>query len=191
MSRPRKDLRPEDITIIQDSREQRPLDLRPLRVEVGTITTGDYSVKGLQHCIALERKSLNDLLGCIGTDRERFEREIQRLLAYETRALVIESTWEELESGHWSSRVTSAAAVGSVLGWAERGLPVILAGNRGRAAKMVGNLLFIAARRRWRLLSTFDAGLRLVSVPTETLASQAAESPSGAEASPGAPQTPA
>ena len=54
--------------------------------------------------------------------RERFEREVQRLLAYPTRAMVIEATWPELERGGWRSRVTPAAAIGSLLGWVAAGL---------------------------------------------------------------------
>ena len=71
----------EDILAIVDTREQRPLDLSPLQVVRGTLATGDYSVVGLESVVAVERKSLDDLLGCIGTDRARFDREVQRLLA--------------------------------------------------------------------------------------------------------------
>ena len=133
-----------------DTREQLPLDLSPLAVEAGTLPTGDYSVKGLESIVAVERKSLSDLLGCIGGDRERFDREVMRLLAYPCRAIVIEATWGELERGGWRSKVCPAAAVGSVLGWIAAGVPVILAGDHDRAGRYVSRLLFTAARRRWR-----------------------------------------
>ncbi len=106
------ELRPDQVVAIIDTREQLPLDLEPLAVEVGTLPTGDYSVKGLETVVAIERKSLTDLLGCIGQDRERFDREVMRLLAYPVRAIVIESTWQEVEAGQWRSKVTPAAAVG-------------------------------------------------------------------------------
>ena len=144
------ELKPEMVTAICDTREQTPLDLSPLRSESGTLTTGDYSVRGLEHVVAVERKSLPDLLGCIGRDRERFDREVQRLLAYPTRALVVESTWAEIEAGNWRSKVTPAAAMGSLLGWIAQGLPVVMCGDHERAGRYVGRLLFIAARRRWR-----------------------------------------
>ncbi|MCC6126621.1 MAG: hypothetical protein IT426_16795 [Pirellulales bacterium] len=144
------EIRPEQITAVVDSREQCPLDLSPLRSVVGTLATGDYSVSGLESHIALERKSLPDLLGCIGQSRERFEREIQRLLAYPCRAVVVECTWLDLESGEWRSQVTPAAAIGSVLGWIAQGVPFIMAGDHERAGRYVSRLLFTAARRRWR-----------------------------------------
>lgn len=143
-------LSPESITAIVDTREQLPLDLAPLNVEAGTLTTGDYSVKGLEHVVAIERKSESDLLACIGTERERFDREVQRLLAYPVRALLIESTWTRIEAGEWRSQVKPSAAIGSLLGWVAMGLPVIMADNHERAGQYVARLLFTAARRRYR-----------------------------------------
>lgn len=140
----------ESVVAIVDTREQMPLDLSPLRSEVATLTTGDYSVKGLENIVAIERKSLVDLLGCIGGERERFDREVQRMLAYPVRALVVESTWQIIEAGKWQSRISAASAVGSLLGWIATGLPVVMANDRERAGRYVGRLLYTAARRRWR-----------------------------------------
>jgi len=146
------ELRPEQVTAVIDTREQLPLDLAPLQTITGTLATGDYSIRGLEHVVAIERKSLGDLLSCVGTERERFDREVQRLLAYPTRALVVEATWGDIESGGWRSHVTPAAAMGSLLGWIASGLPIVMAGNHARAGRCVSRLLFIAARRRWREL---------------------------------------
>jgi len=144
------ELKPEQVVAVIDTREQLPLDLAPLRTTGGTLATGDYSVAGLEHVVAIERKSLPDLLACVGTERERFDREVQRLLAYPTKALVVEATWADLEQGQWRSKITPAAAVGSVLGWIATGLPVVMAGDHQRAGRYVARLLFTAARRRWR-----------------------------------------
>lgn len=144
------DISPESITAVIDTREQTPLDLAPLASITGTLATGDYSVRGLEYVVAIERKSLGDLLACVGRERERFHREVQRLLAYPVRCLVVESTWSELERGTWRSEVTSAAVIGSLLGWITSGLPVLMAGNHERAGRYVSRVLFTAARRRWR-----------------------------------------
>jgi ERCC4-type nuclease len=138
------------VTGIVDTREQYPLDLAPLKSVTGTLTTGDYSLLGLTHHVAIERKSEADLIACIGVERERYDREVQRLLAYPVRALVVESTWERIEAGEWRTKVTPAAAIGSLLGWIAAGLPVVMAGNHERAGLYVSRLLFTAARRRWR-----------------------------------------
>ena len=83
----------EQLTCVIDSREQWPLDVSPLQTVKGTLPTADYTIQGLENFIAIERKNLDDLLGCCGRERERFEKEIQRLLGYPCRALVIETTW--------------------------------------------------------------------------------------------------
>lgn len=161
MSRPRRELRPEDILALVDTREQLPLDLSPLRTARGSLDTGDYSVAGLESHIALERKSLPDLLGCIGVERDRFEREIMRLLAYPVRAVVVEASWAELEAGQWRSKVTPKAAQGSCLGWMAMGVPFLFTGSRMATATAMSRMLFIAVRRRWDELVSMQDSLRI------------------------------
>lgn len=151
-------IKPQDLTAVVDTREQTPLDLSPLAMEPGTLATGDYSLRGLEGLIAIERKSLPDLLACVGRERERFDREVQRLLAYPTRAIVVEAEWIELERGDWRSRVTPSQAVGSCLGWIAQGVPVLMAGDHARAGRMVSRILYIAARRRHRELAALQGG---------------------------------
>jgi DNA excision repair protein ERCC-4 len=158
------DLKPEGVVAVIDSREQDPLDLSPLRTVRGTLTTGDYSVVGLEHVCAIERKSLPDLLACVGRERERFERETMRLLAYPTRAIVVEGDWDDLERGDWRSQVTPQAAIGSLLGWIALGIPIVMAGDHERAGKTVSRILFIAARRRYREARALAEGTIAVSI---------------------------
>lgn len=154
------DLQPKNIVALIDNREQCPLDLAPLAVEMSTLQTGDYSIRGLEHVVAIERKGLSDLLGCVGRERERFEKEIQRLLAYPCRALVVEATWRDIEAGGWRGDITTAQALGSLLGWMVQGVPVLMAGDHERAGRYVARMLLLAARRRWResrnLLAVLD-----------------------------------
>jgi len=144
------ELKPERITAIIDTREQLPLELAPLQVERGTLKTGDYSVKGLEHIIAIERKSATDMLACIGRERERFDAEIQRMLAYDVRAIVIEAGWGYFERGDWQSKITPAQAMASLLGWITYGIPIVMCYDHARAGVFVSRILFTAARRRWR-----------------------------------------
>ncbi len=146
------DLQPNRLTALIDTREQNPLDLAPLRTVVDTLDTGDYSLRGLEHVVRIERKSLSDLLGCIGGERERFDREVQRLLGFPVRCLIVEANWQDIEAGEWRGKVTPAAALGSLLGWQAMGLPVCMAGDHRRAGLFVARMLVITARRRWREL---------------------------------------
>jgi DNA excision repair protein ERCC-4 len=122
-------------TILIDSREQQPWTFT-LPTEAAALDAGDYSVKGLSHLVALERKSLPDLLTCIGRERDRFCRELQRLAAYRYRMLVIEADHADLERGDWRSRLQPSHVLGSLASWISRyALPVYLAGNRESAAE--------------------------------------------------------
>lgn len=150
-----KVLRIEDLTAIVDSREQAPLSMAPFRSEVGTLQTGDYSLHGLEHIVAIERKSLPDLVQCCGRERERFERELQRLKAYPHRAVVVEASWADLQAGGWQGQVTPKAVWGSVTSWTAQGIPFLLCGNRVGAADAVRALLWHAARHRFMEIQSF------------------------------------
>lgn len=143
------------ITAIIDTREQTALTLPGLRSEPGTLATGDYSVRGLESIIAIERKSLPDLIACCGRERERFDREVQRLLAYPVRALVVEADWTDIEAGDWRGRLTTKQVGTSLVSWMVQGLPIIMAGDHHRAGQLVASMLRRAAIHRWRELRTF------------------------------------
>lgn len=81
-------------TIIIDTREQLPYafpdDWQCLRQ---ALPTGDYTLLGFQDSFLIERKSLNDLLGCLFTPR--FKRELERLRQVQHSFLVVEaSLWK-------------------------------------------------------------------------------------------------
>ena len=146
------ELKPDEITVLVDTREQSPWDLSPMRTVRETLITGDYTIRGLEHVVCLERKSLPDLLQCAGKHRDRFERVVNRMLAYPARALIVESSWRQIESGDYDSKIHPNAVIGSLLGWTSLGLPVVMAGNRQRAAQYGSRLLLMVARRRWKEL---------------------------------------
>lgn len=88
-------------TVLCDTREQAPFafaaidgfEVIPKRFT--TLPTGDYSIAGYQNRITIERKSVADFYHSIGSDRERFEREMLRLAEMEFAAVVIEGMVED------------------------------------------------------------------------------------------------
>jgi len=102
--------------IVCDTREQAPLDFSPFgaTVERSGLATGDYSVKGLEHLVAVERKSLPDLVGSLTRERERFERELQRGAGLRLFGVVVEGTMTELVHGQYRSRANPHAMLQSV-----------------------------------------------------------------------------
>ena len=88
------------MTIVRDSREQRPYSFSQwtsIKPVTHKLPAGDYSVAGLEHRIAIERKSLIDAYGTFGSGRARFERELARLAEIDFAAVIIEaSMWQAL-----------------------------------------------------------------------------------------------
>ena len=78
-----------------DSREQLPYRF-DCPSEVGTVPTGDYSICGLENHVSIERKTIDDLVGCLSKGRDRFERELQRGKGLDYFALVCECSLQNI-----------------------------------------------------------------------------------------------
>ena len=102
MKRPRTDPLVAPFTIVVDGQEKHPWRFTGLRQEVIVATewrhlkTGDYSIAGFEHAIAIERKSLQDLFGTLGGGRDRFRAEHERLAAMDRAAIVVEADWSDV-----------------------------------------------------------------------------------------------
>ena len=106
--------------IVIDSREQTPFDFSPfpdVEVAVGTLQAGDYSLYGFAAEIAVERKSIDDLIGCLTHDRERFKRELDRLRGYSSAMIVVEAPFNAIRCGMYRSQMNPDAAVQSIFSW--------------------------------------------------------------------------
>lgn len=141
-------LQANDIVALADTREQAPLDLY-LPTEIATLKAADYSVKRLEHVIAVERKSLVDLVACCGRERDRFEACIQRMKGYPVRALVIEASLIDIKAGGWRGRITPGMVLNSLCSWAKH-VTVFPAHDRTTAGLVVSGILLSAARERYR-----------------------------------------
>ena len=125
--------------VIIDTREKAPFRFQGERyadveTEVGKLDTGDYSLAGLADKVAVERKSLDDLIQCLGHERGRFERELQRGAAFAAFGVVVEADWQALAQGHYRSQMLPHAAAQSVLAFIARyRVPFLFAGSRAAA----------------------------------------------------------
>ena len=143
--------------ILVDAREQRPFNFEHERYDVQiqpwTLTVGDYSLRGLEDKVAVERKSLPDLVQCLGRERERFERELLRGAALDAFAVVVEGSWSDLANGNFRSQLNPHAACQSTLAFMSRyRTPFLFAGSRPAAEYVTWGFLrqFLeGARKRW------------------------------------------
>jgi ERCC4-type nuclease len=133
-------------TILVDTREQTPLDIQGYPVEVATLPAGDYGVKGFSDWsnprFAVERKSLNDLVGSLTGERERFMRECQLLRRFQFAAIVIEAWQGEVQFGQYRSLTKPQSILASLAAIQVRyNIHIVWAGDHDGAARTVERLV--------------------------------------------------
>lgn len=120
--------------ILVDSREQAPYTFTKYEVatETATLSCGDYSLPGFTDRIAVERKALDDLIGVLmGSNRDRFERELARARHYDLFAVVVEATMADVSNGRYRSEMKAHAALQSLITFQVRHrVAFIWCGNR-------------------------------------------------------------
>lgn len=139
--------------ILIDTREQTPL-LFDAPTRRATLQTGDYSLSGFSDRVAIERKSLPDLVHTVIHERERFERELERAARwYDFRGLVIVASWQRVARGGYDFSLANPNAVlASVNAFEIRyGLHVAYCANPAEAARRVYDWCYYYARERAKL----------------------------------------
>ncbi len=113
-----KTLKTPPFVIVCDTREQDGYEFAGLASIRSGLPTGDYSLSGYEHRVAVERKNKADAWQCVAGERPRFERCLERLAALERAAIVIECDLRDFcDRPSYIQRVTPATAVGSYVSW--------------------------------------------------------------------------
>ena len=125
------------LRVVVDSREQAPYSFAGApcyagtTVEPGTLQTGDYSIRGFESAVAVERKSLPDFVACLGRERERFVRELERARGLQAFAVVVEADYRELAHHDYRGLLNAHSACQSVASFMARmRVPILFAGTR-------------------------------------------------------------
>jgi len=131
--------------IVIDSREQRPLDFSrwdDVTVEMAGLPVGDYTLRGLETKAAIERKSIDDLVGSLSSGRERFEAELMEARGYDLFIIVVEASMDDVAQHRYRSKMLAASVLQSLFTYQARyGAPTLWAGSREGAAYAVKSLL--------------------------------------------------
>ncbi|MCD4674971.1 MAG: hypothetical protein K8S18_03115 [Desulfobacula sp.] len=150
--------------IFADTREQLPytFDKWPVEVKEDSLSTGDYSLPGFEDVVAIERKTLDDLINCLmGKNRIRFEKELTRARFYELFAVVVESDLITLANGNYQSNMKPHAALQTISAFHVRyGIPFLFCGGRSGAEYIVYSLLskyLYEIEKRFKLFKKSEA----------------------------------
>jgi hypothetical protein len=123
---------PKPVVLI-DTREKTPFDFTNFPnwiadQKIKMLKVGDYSVKGMENLLVLERKSLTDIITTLMQQRTRFFKMCEQMTKYRWRALLIEASYEDIKSsydGEWTSAHPNAISGTLDALEARFGIPVI------------------------------------------------------------------
>jgi len=136
--------------VLVDTREKTPFEFdRFTNWVAGTkqckLDVGDYSVEGMEEILALERKTLSDLITTVMQERTRFFRMCERMSQYRWRALILEASYEDIKSPYDEDyTLAHPNAVSGTLDALEArfGIPIIYASRyRGLAEEKAASWL--------------------------------------------------
>ena len=123
-------------------------------IERGTLETGDVVLSALPESAVIERKTASDMAGCIGANRERFERELKRGRYVGRLIVVVEGTLADVSAA--SRGISHNAIVGTLAAWTLRYCPFVFAGSAQAAADFAFRILATQVRDAKRLASAIS-----------------------------------
>ena len=132
------------VNLVVDTREQEGYTFPPRRflVERHALPAGDYSLAGLEHEVAVERKTAEDFVHTVIRDRDRFRKELLKLAEYDRACVVVEAGLDDLLSGAYRSGAHPSSVVGAALSIiVDYGVPVYFCSDRQCARRFVEEYL--------------------------------------------------
>lgn len=124
------------LPIIVDTREQRPFTFTgyPAEVTRAKLETGDYSLAGYEHLVAVERKQLSDLVSSLTTARDRFEAELRRSSRLDYFSIIVEAPLDAVLKHRYRSQALPHSILQSCIAFSLRyGTSFQWAGSRDGA----------------------------------------------------------
>ena len=106
-------------------------------------------MEGLDVCVAVERKTLDDFVSTVIHSRERFRVELQKLADYRAACVVVEACITDILQRRYRGEAHPNAVLGNALSIIlDYRIPVFFCANRQAACHFVQTYL-LAAHARW------------------------------------------
>ncbi len=132
-----------------DTREQSPWHFPPDMAKVSrrTLKTGDYALilddGSVDTGFAVERKSLDDLVGTLSSGAKRWAKEVERMGAFSCMVVVVEGQDSDIVQHKYNHPLVSPAMVtGRIVELAWMGVHVYLAADSMRASQIAWRHLY-------------------------------------------------
>lgn len=137
-------------TFVVDSREQLAWGFEPdVAITVRrALPTGDYSLDGHEWDVAIDRKMLDDFIGSVIQDWQRFRAVCRRLAGFQFGCIAVEATVNDVLERKYKADVHPNAVLGKAHSlWLDFGVPVFWWDNRAVARHMAERFLLLAHKR--------------------------------------------
>ena len=151
--------------ILVDTREQTPLAFTRLPSETASLATGDYSCRGLELDIAIERKSIADLVQSLTTERDRFMRELQRMRSFPFCRLLVIGGISQITTHRYRSNCNPKSVINSLHAIESRGIPVVFSLTKEEGAILVEDWIWWRCRHVLRESAKLQNALYAQSLP--------------------------
>jgi hypothetical protein len=122
------------------------------------LETGDVAIARLPDGVVIERKAPGDLACCVGSSRERFERELRRGRYCGRFIVVVEGTLGDVCSA--ARGMHHSSIVGSIAAWTARFCPFVFAGSVEAAADFSFRALASQVRDIERAAKALEGDIR-------------------------------
>jgi ERCC4-type nuclease len=121
------------------------------------LRVGDYTILGMEREIAVERKTVPDLVNSIIQDRKDFIMRCERLATFRKKCLVIEGTLREIKTPYEDSRAHPNAVLGSLIAAQERwNIPVHFLNDFILAEEFVASMLSKYHAYHWLEMNGYE-----------------------------------
>jgi LSD1 subclass zinc finger protein len=118
---------------------------------------GDYTLMGMEGEVAVERKTLPDLVNSIIQDRRDFIEKCERLSKFRKKSLIIEGSLSGVKTPYEDSRAHPNAVLGSLIAAQERwDIPIHFLDDFVLAEEFVASMLSKYHAYRWLELNGYE-----------------------------------
>lgn len=124
-----------NLTIIIDSHEPKDscysFNSSLILTKRKKLRTGDYSLKGYEKKITIERKTLNDYVQTIIHRQKNFKKELQRMKNMDYAIIIVEADWSDLLNKKYNCNAKPSSVMGLtisiIINWQ---IPIYFLSNR-------------------------------------------------------------